>query len=197
MIFFPYFWNPLIKWTWKMLSNARKTFFSLSTRCHHIFSRIPESRIPSKFFTNNKTESCLFICLCFSMKTIWLVKKYWIWDWKLVRALRAYLPSQSAPTVYSCFENMGRFVTLKKRRYPKYGLQKAKCKKQGYCYQKQKRQPCLFSFWIMRTLSVFCILIFSTHILDLFLKFQTMKIDQADKPDKLKQWRLTGQLSAA
>ena len=45
------------------------------------------------------------------------------------------LLAQSICTHYSCFENMGRFVTLKKG--PKYGLQKAGCKKQDHCYSKR------------------------------------------------------------
>ena len=47
---------------------------------------------------------------------------------------------------YSCFENMGRFATLKKESGPKYGVQKAGCKKQGHCYSKrgEARLPLLF-----------------------------------------------------
>ena len=54
--------------------------------------------------------------------------------------------AQSICTHYSCFENMGRFVTLENKG-PKYGLQKAGCKKkQGHCYSKREeaRLPLLF-----------------------------------------------------
>jgi hypothetical protein len=71
--------------------------------------------------------------------------------------LFAELTAQSICTNYSCFENMGWFVPLKKKLGPKYGVQKAGCKKQGHCYskreearviviQKEKRPGCFFSF---------------------------------------------------
>ena len=44
--------------------------------------------------------------------------------------------NQSICTHCYCFENMGRFVTCKKG--PKYGLQKAGCKKQGHGYSKRE-----------------------------------------------------------
>ena len=45
--------------------------------------------------------------------------------------------TQSICNHYPCFENMGRFVTMKKSG-PKYGLQQAGCKKQGHCYSKRE-----------------------------------------------------------
>jgi hypothetical protein len=42
--------------------------------------------------------------------------------------------AQSICTHYSCFENMGRFVTLKKNQVQK----KAGCKKPGCCYSKRE-----------------------------------------------------------
>ena len=41
--------------------------------------------------------------------------------------------------------------TLKKQG-PKYGVQKAGCKKQGHCYSKREEAAALFSFWIIMTL---------------------------------------------
>ena len=51
---------------------------------------------------------------------------------------------QSICSHYSCFENMGRFVTLKK--IQNMDLKKAGCKKQGHCYSKRKKAmlPLLF-----------------------------------------------------
>ena len=51
--------------------------------------------------------------------------------------------AQSIYTHYSCFENMGRFVNLKK----------AGCKKQGHCYSKREEAawPPLFSRFIFWT----------------------------------------------
>ena len=65
--------------------------------------------------------------------------------------------TQSICTQYSCFENIGRFLTLQKKG-PKYGLQKAGCKKTGSLLFK-KRRSSLF----------FCILHFETHILDPYI----------------------------
>ena len=56
----------------------------------------------------------------------------------------AYILAQSICTHYSCFENMGRFVTLKKLD-PKYGLQMVGCKKQGHCYSKREIFSCPYS----------------------------------------------------
>ena len=47
------------------------------------------------------------------------------------------LLAQSFCTHYSCFENLGRFVTLKKNRAPCF-FQKAGCKNQGHCYSKRE-----------------------------------------------------------
>ena len=46
-------------------------------------------------------------------------------DGETYRKKQRHKIAQSIFTHYSCFENMGRFVTLKKG--PKYGLQKAGC----------------------------------------------------------------------
>jgi len=48
---------------------------------------------------------------------------------------------------------MGWFVTLKKGQ--KYGFQNRGAKKQGHFFQKEKRQPGLFSFGITMTTLVF------------------------------------------
>ena len=69
--------------------------------------------------------------------------------------------AQSICTQYSCFENMGRFVTWKKR--SKRWVAKTGYKNRVIVTQKEKRQPGL-----------------ATHILDLFLKFQILKKYQAD-----------------
>ena len=66
-----------------------------------------------------------------------VVLKLSIFD-KWVSRSTAYRLVQSICIHYSCFENMGRFVTLKKKSDPKYGLQKAGCKKQGHCYPKRE-----------------------------------------------------------
>ena len=57
--------------------------------------------------------------------------------------------------------------TLKKG--PKYGLQKAGCKKQGHCYSKREEAawPLLF---LNKNDPVFCTLLLATHILDLYLQ---------------------------
>jgi hypothetical protein len=52
--------------------------------------------------------------------------------------------AQSICTHYSCFENMGRFLNLKKG--PKYGLQKQGAKNRVMFIQKEKRQPGLLLF---------------------------------------------------
>ena len=73
--------------------------------------------------------------------------------------------AQSICTHYFCFENMGQFVNLKK--VPKYGLQKAGCKKQGHYYSRREyvRLPLLC---LNINDPVFCTLLLATHILDLF-----------------------------
>jgi hypothetical protein len=54
--------------------------------------------------------------------------------------------AQSICTQYSCFENMGWFVTLKKSG-PKYGPEKSKVQKNRViAIQKEKIPGCLFSF---------------------------------------------------
>ena len=58
-------------------------------------------------------------------------------------------------------------------------LKKAGCKNIVIVIQKEKRPGCLFSFWITMTL-FFAPCFLQTHILDLFLKFQTLKKYQAD-----------------
>ena len=68
--------------------------------------------------------------------------------------------AQSICSHYSCFENMDRFVTLKKSS-PKYGPEKSRVQKTGSWLFKKKRgrqaafflfEDCLFSFWITMTL---------------------------------------------
>ena len=69
-------------------------------------------------------------------------------------------PAQSTCTHYSCFENQGQFVTLKKKSgtllFSKSTMQKTRV----IVIQKEKRQPGLYSFWITMTL-FFCTLIFA------------------------------------
>ena len=55
--------------------------------------------------------------------------------------------------------------TLKKQG-PKYGVQKAGCKKQGHCYSKREEAAALFSF-LNNNDPVFCTLLFASHIFDL------------------------------
>ena len=82
--------------------------------------------------------------------------------------------SQSAPTTYFCFENMGRFVTLKKNQDQNMDQKKVGSKKQGHCYPKKKRPGCLFSFWDnidpVFWHPAFCNLFFGP-----FFKFQNLK----------------------
>ena len=61
--------------------------------------------------------------------------------WRIQETLLGYVIAQSICTQYSCFENQGRFVTLKKNR-AKNRVQKTKV----IVIQKEKRQPGLFSF---------------------------------------------------
>ena len=75
---------------------------------------------------------------------------------------------QSISIHYSCFEKMDWFVAL----------QKAGCKKNRVIVIGKKKRP------VTMTL-VFCTLLFATHILDLFLKLQTIE-KISGLPDKLK-----------
>ena len=84
---------------------------------------------------------------CNEMKN--LVKQSSAWSNRL---------TQSICTHYSCFENQGRFVTLKKIRQPAF-WKKQGAKNRVIVIQKEKRPGCLFSFWITMTL-VFCTLLF-------------------------------------
>ena len=59
------------------------------------------------------------------------------------------------------------------------GCRKQGGKKQGHCYSKREEAACPLLFWNNNDL-VFCTLLFATHILDFFLKFQTLKKYQAD-----------------
>ena len=80
----------------------------------------------------------------------------------VVVTLTATLP-QSICTHYSCFENMGQFVTLKIIRSKIWVA---------------NSRVYLFSFWITMTL-FFCTLIFTAHILDPF--FQVHKLTHVFK----------------
>ena len=75
------------------------------------------------------------------------------------------LPSQSAPTILVLKNGVG--LRTWKKPGPKYGVQKAGCKKQGQCYSKKKRSGCLFSFWITMTL-LFAPCFLQPIFLDLF-----------------------------
>ena len=95
----------------------------------------------------------------------------YIWFLITVAVLIRYCPktfSQSICTHYSCFENMGRFVTLKKR--SKIWVAKIRV----IVTQKEKRQPGLFSSWITMTL-FFAPWFLQPIFWTLFLKFQTLK----------------------
>ena len=48
------------------------------------------------------------------------------------------------------------------------------CKKQGHCYSKREDARLPLRFLNIND-PVFCTLLFATHILDLFSKFQTLK----------------------
>ena len=83
--------------------------------------------------------------------------------------------AQSICTHYSCFEKMGRFVTLEKIRSKIWTWKKQVAKNRVIVIQKENRQPGLFSFWITMTL-FFAPCFFEVHILDLiFLKLQILK----------------------
>ena len=77
--------------------------------------------------------------------------------------------AHSICTHYSCFENMGWFVTLKKIRSKIWTWKKQVAKNRVIVIQKEKRQPGLFSFWITMILfyapcflhSIFCTLFLS------------------------------------
>ena len=57
------------------------------------------------------------------------------------------------------------FDPEKKKSDPKYGMQKAGCKKQGHCYSKREEaaEPLLF---LSNNDPVFCTLLFAPYILD-------------------------------
>ena len=67
--------------------------------------------------------------------------------------------AQSICSHYSCFENMGRFATLKKIRSKIWGS-KSRVQKQGHCYSKKEeaRLPLLF---LNNNDPVFCTQLFS------------------------------------
>ena len=83
-------------------------------------------------------------------------------------------PSQSAPSilVYQIGLIFFRVWNFKKR------VQNMGCKKQdakkGHCYSKREEAAWLLLF-LNNNDPVFCTLLFATHILDPFLKFQTLK----------------------
>ena len=83
------------------------------------------------------------------------------------------LLAQSICTHYSCFENMGRFVTLKKIRSKIWTWKNQVAKKQGHCYSKREKAawPLLF---LNNNDNVFAPWFFQVHILHLiFLGSQT------------------------
>ena len=87
--------------------------------------------------------------------------------------------AQSIFTYYSCFENMGRFVTLKKNQVQNMDLKKAGYKKQDHCYSKREEAiwPLLF---LNNNDPVFCTLLFASHIFDLVI-FQGHKLTHVFK----------------
>ena len=83
--------------------------------------------------------------------------------------------TQSICIHYSCFEKMGRFVTLKKNQVQKMDLKKAGWKKYGHCYSKREEAALLLLF-LNNNDSIFYSLLFSGPYFGLiFLKFQTLK----------------------
>ena len=97
--------------------------------------------------------------------------------------------AQSICTHYSCFENMGRFVTLKKNQVQNMDLKKAGCKNQGNFYSKREetRLPLLF---LNNNDPAFCNLLFSGTYFgpDFFSLSQTDPCFQ----NKNSGWKLTG-----
>ena len=63
--------------------------------------------------------------------------------------------AQSISTQYSCFENQGWFVTLKKIGHPAFWKKNRVQKTKVIVIPNVKRQPVLFSFWITMTLFFF------------------------------------------
>ena len=89
------------------------------------------------------------------------------------------------------FWKHGSVCDPEKKLGPKYGVQKAGCKKTGSLFFKKKRGQTAFSlFWITMTL-FFCTLLFATHILDLFISGS--QIDPCFQ-NKNSGCRLTGRL---
>ena len=80
--------------------------------------------------------------------------------------LQCRILAQSICTHYSCFENMGRFVTLKKIKSKIWTWKKQGEKNRVIVIQKEKKAECFFFFWIKITL-FFVTCFFQVHILDL------------------------------
>ena len=101
----------------------------------------------------------------------------------IISFMAIFILAQSICTHYSCFENQGRFVTLKKKLgillFSKSRVQKTRV----IVIQKEKRQPGLFSFWITMTL-LFCTLFFAkSRVPDISKVPDPKKI--SSRPDKL------------
>ena len=60
--------------------------------------------------------------------------------------------SQSAPTILVYQMAWYYFSAWNHKNRSKIWVAKSRCKKQGYCYSKEKMQPGLFSFWMTMTL---------------------------------------------
>ena len=74
-----------------------------------------------------------------SKRTVWVCSKHGTFCWRSV-------VDQSICTHYSCFEKMGRFVTLKKNWVQNMGCKKQGAKNRVIVIQKEKKPGCLFSF---------------------------------------------------
>ena len=90
---------------------------------------------------------------------------------------------QSICTLYSCFEIMGGFVTLKKIKSKIWTWKKVVAKNKVIVIQIEKRPGCLFSFWITMTQS-FCTLLFSGPYFGLVPDPKKISC----RPDKLEKW---------
>ena len=86
------------------------------------------------------------VCVCvpvFGILAKWTCKMFSVPAGMLKIGCNSYIHAQSICTYYSCFENMSRFVSLKKIKSKIWVAKSRLQKKQG---QKEKWQPDLFSF---------------------------------------------------
>ena len=80
-------------------------------------------------------------------------------------------PSQSVPTILVLKNRVGLWTW--KKPGPKYGVQKAGCKKQGQCYSKREKAR-LSLLFLNNNDPAFCTLLFATYFFGpFFLSFRT------------------------